>query len=314
MIVHLGLLATILIAGGCSSTTQVEDKTTPKAATETAAVVTTPTATAAPAPTPVVPAVSADSTVAIDFCNRSLASLPGKLSADELKAVCTQVKHKPGCTSVAGEPIYHFDIDGVAPNAKRILVFANIHGDEDPSGALGRLWMIRLNMLNPKPRNFWRIVPVLNPDGLKAGTRTNKNGIDLNRNFPTKDWDELAVKSWKNLTRSNVRRFPGEKGGSEPEVHCAISQVEDYSPQLIISIHTPLAVLDFDGPKVPFPKFDYLPWKSLGTFPGSLGRYMWSERKIPVLTVELKDSLPEKPNLSDDLQDVIGELGVLVSR
>ncbi len=70
-----------------------------------------------------------------------------------------------------------------------------------------------------------------------------------------------------------------------------------------------MKVLDFDGPKIKTPpKFDYLPWKSLGNYPGSLGRYMWMERSTPVLTMELKENLP--PNLSpfEKLQDIIGTL------
>ena len=159
------------------------------------------------------------------------------------------------------------------------------------------------------PRNSWRVVPVLNPDGLKMKTRTNANSIDLNRNFPTHDWTELAQTYWKKSTSSNPRRFPGKEGGSEPETKCAMKQIEDFKPDFIVSVHTPLKVLDFDGPKVsPPPKFDYLPWKSLGHMPGSLGRYMWFERQTPVLTMELKDTLP--PNLApfEQLQDIIGTL------
>jgi hypothetical protein len=96
---------------------------------------------------------------------------------------------------------------------------------------------------------------------------------------------------------------------SEPETKCALHHLEDFQPDFIVSVHTPLKVLDFDGPKVsPPPKFDYLPWKSLGNYPGSLGRYMWLERNTPVLTMELKENLP--PNLApfEQLQDIIGSL------
>ncbi|MGE0630993.1 MAG: DUF2817 domain-containing protein [Pseudobdellovibrionaceae bacterium] len=259
------------------------------------------------------PVVTTEDKGAVEFCNRSLNAMPGKTNFEEIKKICDQVKQLPNCQSVAGDPIFHYDHLTSMSHPKKILVFANIHGDEDPSGSLAREWMIRVNALE-NPRNHWRVVPLLNPDGMKLHTRTNKNGIDLNRNFPTKDWDELAVKSWKEVSKSHIRRFPGHKGGSEPEVHCAISHIEEYAPDFVISIHTPLAVLDFDGPKVEFPKFEYLPWKSLGTFPGSLGRYLWNERKIPVLTVELRATLPEKTSTIENLQDVLGELSALVSK
>lgn len=243
-------------------------------------------------------------------CATLLNSLPGDVKADELQTLCAQTATHAQCRSVAGVSIFHYEKMTTKPRSKtggkRILMFATIHGDEDPSGQLARDWMLRLQSIDP--RNSWRVIPILNPDGLKLGTRTNQNGVDLNRNFPTHDWDVSALKAWRDLTKSNVRRYPGAKGGSEPEVHCALAHIEEYRPDLIVSIHTPLAVLDFDGPRVEFPKYDYLPWKSLGTFPGSMGRYMWTERKVPVLTVELKDSLPEDLSLMEKLQDVIGVL------
>ncbi|MCE3011354.1 MAG: murein peptide amidase A, partial [Proteobacteria bacterium] len=52
----------------------------------------------------------------------------------------------------------------------------------------------------------------------------------------------------------------------------------------------------------------YLPWTSLGHYPGSLGRYMWFERKIPVLTMELKEDLPKTLRPFEELQDIIGVL------
>src|SRR5690606_35181087 len=153
--------------------------------------------------------------------------------------------------------------------------------DEIPSGAVARSWMVRLQEISP--RNTWRVVPILNPDGLVKKSRLNGREVDLNRNFPTEDWDELALKSWREKTKSNPRRYPGDGPASEPETACAIEHIKDFKPDFIISIHTPLGVLDFDGPKsLPFPNFKPLPWRSLGHFPGSLGRYMWKEHGVPV--------------------------------
>ncbi len=132
--------------------------------------------------------------------------------------------------------------------------------------------------------------------------------MDLNRNFPTEDWNDKALDFWKKDSKSNPRRFPGNVSASEPETKCALEHLKDFKPDFVVSIHTPLKVLDYDGPKVKPPKFDYLPWKSLGHYPGSLGRYMWFERKVPVLTMELKDDLPTSNAPWLQLQDVIGVL------
>ncbi|MGZ3691189.1 MAG: M14 family zinc carboxypeptidase, partial [Pseudobdellovibrio sp.] len=57
--------------------------------------------------------------------------------------------------------------------------------------------------------------------------------------------------------------------------------------------------------KIPY---SYLPWKSLGNFPGSLGRYLWVERQTPVLTTELRETLPEQATAFEQLQDLVGSL------
>ena len=164
----------------------------------------------------------------------------------------------------------------------------------------------RLSMISP--RNDWRIIPVLNPDGVQKKTRTNARGVDLNRNFPTADWGTHALTNWKQSGES-PRRFPGQTAGSEPEVNCALKHIKDYDPNFVVSIHTPLNVLDFDGPKNASVKdFNYLPWRRLGNFPGSLGRFLWVENNIPVLTAELKNGLPKNSDPFKQLQDVIGLL------
>ena len=63
-------------------------------------------------------------------------------------------------------------------------------------------------------RNSWRVVPILNPDGLLARSRVNANQVDLNRNFPTRDWEKNAVQFWKKHAGASPRRFPGTIAGS----------------------------------------------------------------------------------------------------
>jgi len=225
----------------------------------------------------------------------------------DLEAVCAQAKTLNTCRSVKGFPIFHMDFPSQNEKKKRILVFSLIHGDELPAGDVGRYWVERLSSIE-NARNEWRVVPVLNPDGLKLKSRLNAKGVDLNRNFPTKDWDEQAHALWKKLNL-NPRRFPGSSANSEPETKCALKHIEEFNPHFVISIHTPLAVLDFDGPKMTrkLPYY-YLPWKSLGHFPGSLGRYLWFEREVPVLTAEFLSKPPANSEPLHQLQDVIGSL------
>ena len=239
-------------------------------------------------------------------CLNSLRIYKSYYKEDALDQVCNSAEKSFECASSKGEPIFHMNHQGNAKNPKKIMVLSLIHGDETGAGSLGRFWLERLRKVSP--RNSWRIIPVANPDGVALKTRTNASGVDLNRNFPTADWSSDAQNFWKKEAHGSVRKFPGSTAGKESEVQCVIKHLEDFKPDFVISIHTPLKVLDFDGPHVKKPSYSYLPWKSLGNFPGSLGRYLWVERKVPVLTTELKDDLPSNGAVFEQLQDLIGTL------
>ncbi len=247
----------------------------------------------------------------LTVCEELFKSLTPNSHKDVLKdtaKLCEGLQVLSECHSVKDVPIFHFSKSSSNKTAQKILVFSLIHGNEAPSGSASLLWLARLKEIDP--RNNWRVVPVLNPDGYKNNTRVNANKVDLNRNFPTKDWNELAIKHWKTEGKASPRLFPGDAAGTEPEVKCALQHISEFQPDFIVSIHTPLKVLDYDGPKVHVqtPASAELPWKSLGHFPGSLGRYMWFERKTPTLTMELAPQLPRAKDSLVKLQDLVGKL------
>jgi hypothetical protein len=63
-----------------------------------------------------------------------------------------------------------------------------------------------------------------------------------------------------------------------------------FQPHLIVSIHAPYGVLDFDGPGAPPPKLGRLYLVQVGIFPGSLANYGGVDRGMPVLTIELPNA------------------------
>lgn len=176
---------------------------------------------------------------------------------------------------------------GQAPE-RRILLVGGVHGDEFSSISIVFKWMQKLEE-GVGQQFHWRVMPCLNPDGLlrRPATRMNANGVDLNRNFPSPDWEGRARDYWLHRTRQDPRRFPGTTPASEPEVRLLVEEIQRFRPDVIVSIHAPFGVLDYDGPHQPPHKIGYLHLHRLGTFPGSLGEYAGQFLGVPVVTLEL---------------------------
>ncbi|TAG24818.1 MAG: murein peptide amidase A [Burkholderiales bacterium] len=191
-----------------------------------------------------------------------------------------------GARSVKGQPIYTQDLP--RQDAKmRVLVVGGIHGDELSTASLALYW---LQLAKEIPADaHWRFIPLLNPDGLLStpARRTNANGVDLNRNFPTPNWEREAKIYWEQKVKRDPRRWPGPKPLSEPESKFLHDEMERFKPHLIVSIHAPYGVLDFDGPTTPPAKLGRLYLDQVGIFPGSLGNYGGVHKGMPVVTIEL---------------------------
>ena len=115
--------------------------------------------------------------------------------------------------SVLGQPLLA-TVQGRDSAGLRVLVLGGQHGDE-PCGAesVRRLAGQCLSGLcGPSAREelLLATVPVMNPDGARSGTRTNAQGIDLNR-----DHRELGT----------------------PEVRAVHAFVDRFRPHLIVDVH-----------------------------------------------------------------------------
>lgn len=213
--------------------------------------------------------------------------------------------------SVQGTPLWHHDITPrVQPALLKVLVLGGIHGDEGASVSLVFDWMARASETDID-RVQWRMVPLVNPDGFlrRPSTRVNSRGVDLNRNFPTSDWSSGAQRYWIERTGRDPRRFPGQRAMSEPETQWVHKQIEQFKPDLIVSVHAPYGVLDFDGPPPAPDKLGSLFLDQVGIYPGSLGNYGGVGKGVPVVTIELKHALKlpgtEMASMWSDLQDWI---------
>lgn len=191
--------------------------------------------------------------------------------------------------STQGRTLYARDV--VAPQVRlRVLVVGAMHGDEMSSASVALHWI--QHALKEPADTHWRFIPVLNPDGLLArpARRVNARGVDLNRNFPTPNWANDAPVYWEQRTRKDPRRWPGPNPLSEPESRFLHDEMARFQPHLIVSIHAPYGVLDFDGPGAPPPKLGRLYLDQVGIFPGSLGNYGGVHRGMPVVTIELPNA------------------------
>jgi hypothetical protein len=199
-----------------------------------------------------------------------------------------------GAKSVQGIPLYMRDVGGDTGKL-RVLVIGAMHGDELSAASVALHW-IRLasdERVDMPQTVHWRFLPVMNPDGMLARPpkRMNAHGVDLNRNFPTPNWEKDAPVYWQQRTGKDPRRWPGPKPLSEPETRFLRDQMEQFRPHLIVSIHAPYGVLDFDGPSVPPSRLGRLYLDQVGIFPGSLGNYGGVHKGVPVVTIELPNSL-----------------------
>jgi protein MpaA len=197
--------------------------------------------------------------------------------------------------SVQNRPIEGVFFSPEPVSALDTLFIGVFHGDEGISGVLLErlitLW--QWGEFVEGPIDFSQkpvlIVPVLNPDGLAVKTRVNANGVDLNRNYPTPEWEEL---------NQETSYYSGKSPASEPETCLVMALIEQYKPKKIITVHSPYKVLNFDGPACPLAeamgdKSGYAVVEDIGyPTPGSFGTYAGKIRQIPVVTLELPEDEP----------------------
>lgn len=165
-----------------------------------------------------------------------------------------------------------------------VLIISGIHGNEVSGVELGRAIVDSLLQTSLNPQLALLVIPVANPDGYRARTRYNANTVDLNRNFATQNWQP---------ENSAARLFSGTAPASEPETRILQRIITRRQPQLIISIHSPLACVNWDGPATKLAeqlaeKTNYPTQRDIGyPTPGSFGTYAGVERQIPTITLEL---------------------------
>ena len=162
---------------------------------------------------------------------------------------------------------------------KKILIVWVFHGDE-PQGEYFINEYLKLSRFNTKNSLFF--IPRLNKNNL----RTNFNKVDLNRNFPTKNWTFGKKDDY----------FGGTTPASEYETKFLIDLIDKNNFDAIVTIHAPYKIINYDGPAVELAKkisdiLGYPVQSDIGyPTPGSFGTYCGVERKIPTVTIEIDEN------------------------
>ena len=129
--------------------------------------------------------------------------------------------------SVKGRPITAYRL-GDESSSRKALIVGSIHGDERQG--LRVLRSIRAMEAGIHGVDLWMIDSV-NPDGLKARSRHNARGVDLNRNFGVR---------WRRTGPRGSRYYAGPRAFSEPESRAVRSLVTRLRPAITIWYHQPL--------------------------------------------------------------------------
>ncbi len=153
-------------------------------------------------------------------------------------------------TRVGGYPVHGIVVGTTDETAPCLLLVGGVHGLERIGtqvvlaylGTLAeRLQWDELTR-NALERSRIAAIPLLNPVGMRAGTRANGNGVDLMRNGPTHG---TARASWfvgGQRISALLPWYMGEKGRFEPEAEALIEfvakQVASSAASIALDVHS----------------------------------------------------------------------------
>ena len=218
-----------------------------------------------------------------------------------------QIKINCWAQSAKGEDI---DLYASAPlstlaHQSPIIFVGGVQGDEPEGVELAHKWLNWLSN-NEEIITPWILIPCINPDGYKINERTNGNGVDLNRNFPSRCW---------NREHSESRYFPGNSPASEPEVDALVDVIKEVKPQLIVHFHSWEPSIVYSNEKARWAaehlekSSGYRMQPDIGyPTPGSLGEYGGNDLDVGVICIEEQEGEPLEhifPRFKQGLIDII---------
>lgn len=169
-------------------------------------------------------------------------------------------------------------------DVKPFLFVGGVHGDEPEGVRLAEEFLNWLIDNSEKTDHPWILIPCLNPDGYSQNQRTNANGVDLNRNFPAKDWKQSEAKD---------RYYSGPQPASEIEVQSLVQLIHQHKPRAIFHFHSWKPCVVYTGStgaklaQLLTKGNNYESREDIGyPTPGSLGQWGWLNCQTPVICLE----------------------------
>jgi protein MpaA len=184
--------------------------------------------------------------------------------------------------SSEGRPILGGLLGGGSGGSAPLLVVGGVHGDE-PSSVEAVAALVRRLVDGAVSAGPLVLVPALNPDGLCRGTKNSARDVDLNRNFPARNFQVAHAPGYD----------PGPEPLSEPETRLLAGLADEHGVRGVVAVHAPFACVNYDGPAQAWAErvAAACGWPARGDIgyptPGSLGSWLGGDRGVPVLTLEL---------------------------
>ncbi|WP_374080098.1 M14 family zinc carboxypeptidase [Bdellovibrio bacteriovorus] len=203
-----------------------------------------------------------------------------------------------------GMPVIAYEFHNGGPE---VLILGGVHGDE-VEGVIASQELLKNFMQSFPYKLNLTLVPQFNFEGVIFKTRGNGNGVDLNRNLPTKDWSP-EVKT--------PRYHPGPFAGSENENKGLIEYLEKKKPVFILSLHSWHPVLNVNGDcravaEVLAQRTGYKIDDDIGyPTPGCLGTFTGLERHLPTITYEIERGLSAEKIIEIHVPAIMESLKVL---
>jgi hypothetical protein len=182
-----------------------------------------------------------------------------------------------------------------------VLYIAAMEGNEQNSANLLAQWIPNIDANADKIPSYRTlvIIPQINPDGYAADTRTNADGIDLNRNFPANNWQTQVTEPLANTTWTNDG---GPNPLSEPESQAIAAYTQNNHPRLTLTMHSHGAIVeandaaDSDALGIQYANlagYAPIPTNQIGNFfdyttTGAYEDWMHDKLSLPALEVELE--------------------------